>query len=433
MKNHRSRNDSKWSKISPSPEQNTRSWGRCMKGRIYSLQKCPVCDGTFYHDERRGGLFCKKHPEIAATAKFVIRFGRSITKRTNNYHEAERFLTGLRFENDKGTFDTRDYKIDNPLGFENLATKWLEQKKQTKIKVKTIQSYTNFMNKAIEEWGQRNIKTIGTGEVQDFLLTEHKNSATNNRISDKTRHNMKSCLHQFFVWVCKREKSVEMPDFPEIGFELGWRNTVTIEVQQAIIDEVKRISYHTEPKVWLGIKLLATYIKIRPGEMRNVRERDINLHSGFIHIPHPKEGSSKQGKFAFLDAEDIELISSFPKSINPDLFFFRHSSSKSGIRTGDQFGPKYFKKWWDKACANLGVKGVDLYGGTKHSTATALGNFLTPEQIKRGGTGSATNRAFERYFQPRRAESETVVSTIKKLQQKEQQKIVKFPKQKKTA
>ena len=97
---------------------------------------------------------------------------------------------------------------------------------------------------------------------------------------------------------------------------------------------------------------------------------------------------------------------------------------------GEQFGPKYFKKWWDKACENLGIKGVDLYGGTKHSTATALGELHTPEEIKRGGTGSATNKAFERYFQPRRAESAKVVSSIKKLQKMKAGKIVKMPNKK---
>jgi hypothetical protein len=237
-------------------------------------------------------------------------------------------------------------------------------------------------------------------------------------------------MHQFFKWVCRREKTVEFPEFPEIEFELGWRNTVTIEVQQAIIEEVKRISFDIEPKIWLGIKLLATYIKIRPGEMRDVRERDINLESGFIHIPHPKEGSNKRGKFAYLDPEDIDLIKSFPRSLDQDLYFFRHMTNRSGVQMGAQFGPKYFKKWWDKACKNLGVKCVDLYGGTKHSTATALGDFLTPEQIKRGGTGSATNKAFERYFQPRRTESTKVVSTIKKLQKKKAGKIVKLPNKK---
>ena len=40
-------------------------------------------------------------------------------------------------------------------------------------------------------------------------------------------------------------------------------------------------------------------------------------------------------------------------------------------QTGDQFGKDYFYKWWKKACTNLGIDGVDLYGGTRHSTATA--------------------------------------------------------------
>jgi integrase len=400
-----------------------------MKGRIYTEEKCPECGGKFYHDERRGGLFCKNHQKISANKSFIVRFGRSITKRFGNYHEAERFLTGLRFENDKGTFDIRDYRKDNPLGFENLATKWLEQKKRTKVKPKTIQSYTNFMDKAIGVWGQRNIKTIGTAEVEDFLFADHR-TPKGERITDKTRHNLKSCLRQFLVWVDRREKTFEMPVLPEIEFELGWRRIVSIEIQQTIIDEVKRISWDVDRKIWLGIKLLATYIKIRPGEMRNIRERDIDLESGFIHIPHPKEGSKKQGKYAYLDPEDIELIRSFPKSLYPDLFFFRHRSGRSGIQAGAQFGPKYFKKWWDKACTNLGIEGVDLYGGTKHSTATALGQLLTPEQIKRGGTGSATNKAFERYFQPRRTESLKVTSAIRQLQKKNKGDVVEFSKKK---
>jgi hypothetical protein len=38
-------------------------------------------------------------------------------------------------------------------------------------------------------------------------------------------------------------------------------------------------------------------------------------------------------------------------------------TTKSGVGIGEQFGPKYFKKWWDKACENLGIKGVDLLAG----------------------------------------------------------------------
>jgi hypothetical protein len=54
--------------------------------------------------------------------------------------------------------------------------------------------------------------------------------------------------------------------------------------------------------------------------------------------------------------------------------------------------------WWKKACANLGVEGVDLYGGTRRSSVTAQREFCTPEEIKRA-TIHSTNQAFERYCQ----------------------------------
>lgn len=68
-----------------------------------------------------------------------------------------------------------------------------------------------------------------------------------------------------------------------------------------------------------------------------------------------------------------------------------------------------------KACDKLGVKNVGLYGGTKHTVAIALGALLTPEEIKRGGTGSRTNKAFDRYFQPQRQDKLKVKSAIQML------------------
>jgi hypothetical protein len=39
---------------------------------------------------------------------------------------------------------------------------------------------------------------------------------------------------------------------------------------------------------------------------------------------------------------------------------------------GQPFGEKYLYKWWKRTCANLGIEDVDLYSGTRHSSATAL-------------------------------------------------------------
>lgn len=60
-----------------------------------------------------------------------------------------------------------------------------------------------------------------------------------------------------------------------------------------------------------------------------------------------------------------------------------------------------------KACDNLGIEGVDLYGGTRHSSALALRDLISPEQIRRA-TMHGTNKAFERYFRIEGAEMKNV-------------------------
>jgi len=389
-----------------------------MKGYIGTREKCGICQGRLTHDEKRKGCYCLGHPQIRSRT-YYVKFGRDIYRRFKEYESASRFLTGLRFKNDEGSFDKRDYRKDNPLGFENQVDKYLDYKANTNINPKTVQSYRNFLTRAVHQWGNKNIKEISDGDIEDLLFDQEWVTSQSNPASQKTRHNMKSCLHDFWVWVVKREKRgsknlIELPVFPEISYTLGWRNRTDIQTLENILDEIKRISSDINPKIWFGINLLTKNINVRPGEMRMVKEKDINLESECILISKPKEGLKDFGKYAYLDDEDISFIRSMPTGM-PFMFFFRHQSGRSGTKPGDQFGPKYFKVWWDKACKNLGIKDIGLYGGTKHTVATALGAILTPEEIKRGGTGSRTNKAFDRYLQPQRQEKLKVKSAIQML------------------
>ena len=214
---------------------------------------------------------------------------------------------------------------------------------------------------------------------------------------------MRSCLHSFWVWLKKRKviTPAQFPEFPVISFELGWRQTIDKDTQQKIIMEVKSIC--PDIKVWVGIKFLATYISIRPIELLNLKERDIQLVHGSLVIPHPKE---KHAKVVPLIEDDVKLLATIPQGL-PDLFFFRHTIAKSGCHPGQQFGKRYFYKWWKRACSNLGVENVDMYGGTRHSTAMALRDHATPEQIRRA-TMHSTNKAFERYYRIERDEVKNI-------------------------
>ena len=103
--------------------------------------------------------------------------------------------------------------------------------------------------------------------------------------------------------------------------------------------------------------------------MLNLKEGHINLSDKWIVFPLPKE--KNKPKFINLLPEHIGVILEVQNMVPaalPDMFFFRHLKTKSGVKAGVEFGPKYFNKWWKKACKNLGIEGVSVYPGVKHST-----------------------------------------------------------------
>jgi integrase len=351
-----------------------------MKGGIYSEQKCPICAQTLKDDGRKK-VCCPLHPDQVST-NLRVHFGK-VKRRFKSYEQAYRFLTGLRYKTDEHSFDERDYSSEKPLAFMTLASKWLDVKRET-VKPSSYRNLHNYMMKACDAWGNTNIKDIGYGEVEDFLLAQGK------LLSTKTVANMKSGLHDFFQWLIRREVIIQAPSFPSVKVQLAYRKVVGKDTQSAILDEVARIAPF---KVWLGIKWLCTYISIRPGELIQIREQDVDTENRYIYIHHSKTGETKP--VPILD-EDIDLFRQIKPSF-PRSYFFRHEIGKGGVKKGQKYGEKFFYKWWKRACGNLGIEAVDLYGGTRHSSAVALRKHFSPEQIKQG-TMHQTNKAFERYF-----------------------------------
>lgn len=341
-----------------------------------------------------------------------VRFGAGICRHfpKNNLIGAERYLNYLRHQVDEGVFDPRDHKVKkNPLGLKKLGDTWLKLKKK-QVRPRSFDNLARYMEYFYGFVGKStNIKLIQYAQLEDFLFGIPN-------ISDKTRANIKSCLHDFFTWASRRER-IPLPDFPQTPFELEFRNVIDIEIQQSIINTIRKLSFTNNPKIWFAIRILATYISLRPSELIAIREKEIDVNMGSLVVAHPKE---KKPKIIYLMNEDIDFIKSQPRGL-PDMYFFRHPPGLSGAKAGQRFGNRYLYKWWKKACSDLGIEGVDLYGGTRHSTATALGQICTPEEV-RDATGH-TSKAFERYFQNRQARALKVTRKIKQLRGE----IVEFP------
>jgi len=387
-----------------------------MKGNIYTSQKCPVCNGVMIHDERRNNCICPKCG-IPASKGYLVRFGREICKRFPSYQQAAQFLNGIRFKSAEGSYDRRDYAKDFPLGLHQQADAWLEKKK-LEVKPRSWNNLNNYIQKAKVSIGNVNVKNIGYKELEDFLFGPSFKS-------EKTRSNACSCLRDFFTWV-KRREGIQLPEFPECKFELGWRSYTDWETQDSIIERIREISYELNPKIWFGVVLLATYTALRPDDLRRLSESDFNSQHGILTIQNPtkKKNGSKIIRLIEDHAETWRQIKSdFPGL--PSMPFFRHVCGRPGTPSGTQFGPKYLKVWWDRACADLGITGLDLYGGTRHTTTTELARIEGRDNAKKA-TGHDTNRAFERYCQ---AQDETAFQMAKVVAgRKKQAEIISFEK-----
>lgn len=339
-----------------------------MKGGIYSDERC-IC-GKALKDNGRS-LSCPDHPQFKATS-FKVKFG-GITKRFKAYNAADVFLNGVRHETNRRTFDERNYHKDNPLSFTNASERY-KKHRQPNIKPTSYRSMCNHFDKAQAYFKDRNVRDLGFADFEDFLATLPQ--------GQKTKKNVLTSIIAMYNWLKYRQEVYAAPDFPKVEFELGYRKTVDKETQQKILDDIKA---HEPFKVWMGIKFLSTYISIRPMELMNVKWSEIDLKNGYIYIPRPKE---KKYKAVPILQDDALLLSGLPVEM-PRMFLFGDN--------GKRFGENRFYKAWKRATTRLNVEGVDLYGGTRHSSARALREYFSPEQIKRA-TMHSTNAAFERYF-----------------------------------
>lgn len=167
------------------------------------------------------------------------------------------------------------------------------------------------------------------------------------------------------------------------------------ETQTKIIAEIDRISKN--PKVAFGVELLATYPALRSGDLLKIKEENIDLDHGeiLIHDPTKRKNQFKQ---ILLIPEHVQRFANFKQRYPgfPKLEFFRHVAGNRGTKPDQPFGNKMFYKRWMTACENLEIEGLDLYGGTRHSSITEIARRKGETAVIKI-SGHQTNKAFERY------------------------------------
>lgn len=261
--------------------------------------------------------------------------------------------------------------------FGALCERYLEVLADGEVRPSTLRRYWIHYRNIERHIGGVAVKKISYGVLEDLKLEL--------TLAPKTVYDTFDFIKAFLRWCVKREVIQELPNFPKLSKKMGMRDILDKEVQIRVIEEVGLL-YEHEPRAVLGVELLATYPKIRPGELRQVRECDLDLVDGWLTIPNPKESNNPK-KVKLIPAHQRRLSLIVTGDQDKYLMSFRN---------GHRFGRDYLYNAWRKACLSLSVTGVPLYPGTKHTSATHMAkNF--PYRMVKEATG-VSSAAFERYI-----------------------------------
>lgn len=352
-------------------------------GGIYSDAKCPLCGGN-YVDDHHSALRCLDHPQHIA-GRFKVKI-RDVCARFNSYSDAKLFLEAKRQDVRNGTLTLK--KDQKTLG--HLMDAFLDWKEKLveygKIKEKTVITYHHRLRRIVDN--------IGVARLADEIEYRHIHSflySTN--FSTKSKYDSYVVFKEMMVLAHNLGLISELPQFPGWQFDLEHdmkrRKTIDKSTQEKILGQVWKNEGAKRPRLYLAIRFLATYINLRPNELRMVNEEDVNRKNGTIIIKHHK--TSRTPKIIRLTEDDAASIRNLQRAF-PRTPFFRDKYHQ-------RFGRNMMYRAWKKAASQMGCYDVDLYGGTRHSSAIALykEHGVSPEEIKKA-TGHKTSVAFTRYF-----------------------------------
>lgn len=341
----------------------------CMKGGVYSKEKCPVCGGNFKRIEN--DLLCPDHqtrPRRVYIQLYASAFHKHINIFTDrqgypftSYEQAARILNKIRAEIDEKTFDPTRYVAEKlkPLRFSNWSESWLQKKEIEAEKGLKSPSYLKavrvYVRRFQKYFGEIDIRDIGTKAINDFYLTMDGSPKYVKNILD----GLQKLLQDAFDWGDIKQ----MPKFPKIDVPEADIKTIDLDMQDSIISSIPDLMDRT-------FILFLARLMLRPCEPRALYWEDLDFKHHRVTIrrhyslneirPATK---SKNIKVLPLGGELEQALLALPRHLTSPFVFWK--------KNGHPFSESWARKLWKRVCKQKGVD-IGLYQGTKHSSATEL-------------------------------------------------------------
>lgn len=364
-----------------------------------------------------------KHKRTERATALFIKFIKGYPKkRFSNpdpitaYRMAHQELECLRASVSKGTYDPRDHASGNPLGVRNMSEKYLKYKasdgKQSdKTLGQTRRELMRLCDYLEKKFGRdisvRELSTPLLREFECFLNGEatydprgHKKTA--GKYSPKSIANNIDSIRAMWNYMVDNE---EFAPIRPIKWPIGDKENMAMrktfgsrDRQLEVVEEVRRIAGPNQ-RIWLAVRWLCIYTAFRPGELRHLKENNVDLESGMLSIERHKNAKKKGPKNIRLLPTDINILKEWKSFGELPLFRFTERPWRgSKVNPGDPFGPDLIYSYWKRACKNLGIEDIDLYGGTRHSTQRHYRRMGLSREDCFAISQHSTSKAGERYL-----------------------------------
>ncbi len=249
---------------------------------------------------------------------------------------------------------------------------------------------------------------ISIHEVTFGVLEDWETWLSRRGLSPKTRRNILGAFRTFLAWLKKRGEIREVPEFP-------WPRAAEYEPRILSIEDLDRV-LDAIPSVERGIFLALAHLGLRPGEARALDVADYDFGTGWLRIDKAMKGTNlnapirgtKTGKGKRLPvgatvAQWIEgNVDTASRLMRVPLF--------TNPRAGTRWSHWALTDAWKRATEAVGVAGVKLYEGTKHTMATDAVRRGVGERQLQAFLGHKDARSTRRYA---RLGDEALISVLR--------------------
>lgn len=316
------------------------------------------------------------------------KFRRYVDGQLLDFARAERQLTEMRAEIDKGKFNPANWTKERIKArkFENKIYEWLESKeremKAGELAPKTYAGYQGYVRNHFDFF-----KRLDVQEINFEDLTKFKESLL---CGLKTKRNLINALHTFFIWMWKRGAIEKLPPFPTVEGDDS-------KVMQAIDYDTQIEALEKLPAEHRDIFEFEFETGLRPAEVCALKVRDIDLQRGMAIIQRTYSASelretTKNKRKAFIPLSDraLEVATQNIAGKFGNDFVFINPKTKRGYRV-------WFlgRLWREKS----GLE-VTHYEAGRHSFCTRIislgASELEAQKLMRHSDGRSTRA----YYHP---------------------------------